>query len=32
MNANISAFVICVEAIVYLLLYNLHESNFNSDE
>ena len=25
MNAKISAFVICVEAVVYLLLYNLHD-------
>ena len=24
MNAKISVFVICVEAIIYLLLYNLH--------
>ena len=24
MNAKISLFVICVEAIIYLLLYNLH--------
>ena len=28
MNAKISVFVICVEAIVYLLLYNLHEYTF----
>ena len=25
MKAKISAFVICVEAIIYLLLYNLHD-------
>ena len=25
MNAKISVFVICVEAIIYLLLYNLHD-------
>ena len=29
MNAKVSAFVICVEAIVYLLLYNLHDCIFN---
>ena len=29
MNAKISVFVICVEAIVYLLLYNLHDCTFN---
>ena len=28
MNAKISAFVICVEAIIYLLLYNLHDCTF----
>ena len=28
MNANISVFVICVEAIIYLLLYNLHDCTF----
>ena len=28
MNVKISVFVICVEAIVYLLLYNLNDSNF----
>ena len=28
MNAKISVFVICVEAIVYLLLYNLHDCTF----
>ena len=26
MNSEISVFVICVEAIIYLLLYNLHDS------
>ena len=25
MNAKVSVFVICVEAIIYLLLYNLHD-------
>ena len=30
MNVKISVFVICVEAIIYLLLYNLHECTFNS--
>ena len=29
MNEKISVFVICVEAIIYLLLYNLHDSTFN---
>ena len=29
MNAKISEFVICVEAIIYLLLYNLLDCNFN---
>ena len=28
MNAKLSVFVICVEAIVYLLLYNLHDCTF----
>ena len=28
MNAKISVFVICLEAIIYLLLYNLHDSTF----
>ena len=28
MNAKISVFVICVEAIIYLLLYNLHDCTF----
>ena len=30
MNAKISVFVICVEAIIYLLLYDLHEYTFES--
>ena len=30
MNAKISVFVICVEAIIYLLLYNLHDCTFNT--
>ena len=29
MNAKVSVFVICVEAIVCLLLYNLHDCTFN---
>ena len=28
MNAKISVFVICFEAIIYLLLYNLHDCAF----
>ena len=28
MNANISAFFICLEAIIYLLLRNLHDCTF----
>ena len=28
MNAKISVFVVCVEAIIYLLLYNLHDCTF----
>ena len=28
MNAKTSVFVICVEAIIYLLLYNLHKCTF----
>ena len=28
MNAKISIFVLCVEAIIYLLLYSLHDCNF----
>ena len=29
MNANISGFLICIEATIYLLLYNLHNCTFN---
>ena len=29
MNAKISVFVICVEVIIYLLSYNLHDCIFN---
>ena len=29
MNAKISVFVVCVEAIIYLLLYNLLDCTFN---
>ena len=29
MNAKISVFVSCIEAIIYFLLYNLHDCNFN---
>ena len=28
MNAKVSVFVICFEAIIYLLLYNLHDCTF----
>ena len=28
MNTKLSVFVICVEAIIYLLLYNLHGCTF----
>ena len=28
MNAKIPVFVICVSAIIYLLLYNLHDCTF----
>ena len=30
MNAKASVFVICVEAIIYLLLYNVHDFTFNT--
>ena len=30
MNAKTSLFVICIEAIIYLLLYNLYDCTFNS--
>ena len=30
MNAKISVFVICIEAIIYLLLRNLHDCTFNN--
>ena len=30
MNANILVFFICVKAIIYLLLYNLHDCTFNA--
>ena len=30
MKAQISVFVICVKAIIYLLLYNLQDCTFNS--
>ena len=32
MQMKISVFVICVEAIIYLLLYNLHDCNFNQPQ
>ena len=32
MNAKISEFVVCVEAIVLLLLHNLHDYTFNNIE
>ena len=28
MNANFSVFLICVEGIIYLLIYNLHDCTF----
>ena len=28
MNVKVSVFVICVETIIYLLLYNLHDRTF----
>ena len=31
MNAKVSVLFTCVEAITYLLLYNLHDSTFNQD-
>ena len=30
MNAKISVFVICVEAIIYFLSYNLHDCTFKN--
>ena len=30
MNAKISVFVICVEAIIYWLLYHLHDCTFKT--
>ena len=32
MNAKILVFDICVEAIMYLLLYNFHDCTFNSTD
>ena len=32
MNAKIAVLVICVEAIIYLLLYNLHDCTFNFEQ
>ena len=29
MNAKISVFVICVEAVIYSVLYDLHDCTFN---
>ena len=31
MNVEISVYVVCIEAIIYLLLYNLHDCTFNKD-
>ena len=31
MNAKMSVFAIFLEAIIYLLLYNLHDYTFNQD-
>ena len=30
MNAKISVFIICVEAIIYMLLYDLHDCTFKT--
>ena len=30
MNAKISVFVTCVEVIIHMLLYNLHDCTFNT--
>ena len=30
MDANISVFVVCVEAIIYVLLYKMDDSTFKS--
>ena len=32
MNAKISVFVICVNAIIYLILYNLHDCTFKLND
>ena len=32
MNAKISVFVICVELMIYLLLYNLHDCTFKAQD
>ena len=32
MNAKISVFIICIEAIIYLLLHNLHDGTFKGDK
>ena len=32
MNAKMSVFVICVESIIYLSLYNLHDCTFNAPD
>ena len=32
MNAKISVFVTCIEAIIYLLLYNLHDCTFKQNK
>ena len=31
MDAKVSVFVMCVEAIIYLLLYHLRDCTFNKD-
>ena len=28
MNAKISVFIVCVEVIIYLVIYNLHDCTF----
>ena len=32
LNAKVSVVVICLQAIIYLLLYNLYDCTFNTEE
>ena len=32
MNAKISVFIVCAEAIIYLLLYYLHDCTFKTEQ